>query len=75
VAEWAGKSLFLYEYETAVQPHIITNVTRDIENGCSKVYVVMDRKSERDEAKALLKMALSEKDFKKVGYEQTQTFL
>jgi hypothetical protein len=78
IAEWTGKSwksLFLYEYETAVQPHIIKNVTRGIENGCTMVYVVMDTKAQRDEAEALLKMSLSEKDFKKVGFKATQKFL
>ncbi len=76
VAELVGDTLFAFEYEKSVHPHILENVKRDIRQlGAAKVYVVMDRLEQLREAKALLKAELQESEFKKLVFSQTKEYL
>jgi len=76
VYEKAGDSVFCWEYETEVNPHLITNLKRDLTDlKASRVYIVLDKKSQEKEAKAILKPEFPEADYKKISFRQTSTFL
>jgi hypothetical protein len=76
VVEWVEDSIFAYEYETEVYPHIITNCMRNFKAlGADGIYIVMDTKTQLSEAKKLLKAHLSKEDFDRVGYAKTEKFM